>query len=58
MRINTHKLSISARSPGINVTRVMPVTAAGGAGFLRGGCEQDHDHVSMVSAKQKMTNPM
>jgi hypothetical protein len=36
----------------------MPVTAAGGAGFLRGGCEQDHDHVSMVSAKQKMIDSM
>jgi hypothetical protein len=52
MRINTHKLAIFARSPGVDDTGVMPVTVAGRAGFLPGGAEQDHDHVFVASANR------
>jgi hypothetical protein len=50
MRPNPHKLSIFARSPGVDVTRVMSDAAGGRAGFLLRAAERDHDHASMVSA--------
>jgi hypothetical protein len=52
MQINTHKLSILARSPAADVTRVMPVTTGGRAGFLPGASEQDPDHASVTSANR------